>query len=223
LNLWHLRKHLKSYCENSVAIVGELVQLTLTNNQLFLMSLKLLRKLVGQLRIVIEPKVIEFDPERLVQWRKANDGKSYGFGETIVGEHFEELGYRWIYHDFNVFGGNRPGKYPLAEEILFKYLGPERFEAARKISEVLSPFADPHKHVSEEPDLLVYKPDLSEIRFVESKRLDTKDKLNKKQVRGLMLLSAFLGFHVDVFIVAPKGKEFKAGPIVFNSTFSHRM
>ncbi|GAB6154049.1 hypothetical protein JCM17380_27990 [Desulfosporosinus burensis] len=44
----------------------------------------------------------------------------------------------------------------------------------------------------EEPDLLIYKPDYSQIRFAESKRLDSRDKLRENQVRGLVLLSVLL-------------------------------
>ncbi|MEW5784408.1 MAG: hypothetical protein AB1767_04895 [Bacillota bacterium] len=110
---------------------------------------------------------------------------SYGFGEAIVGEHYSSLGYRWIHHDFNVFGGNKIGKYPLAEEILIKCFGKEKFDWARSLYRSIKDI--------EEPDLLIYKPDFTEIRFAESKRVDTRDKFWEIQIRGLVVLLVLLG------------------------------
>jgi hypothetical protein len=59
----------------------------------------------------------------------------------------------------------------------------------------------------EEPDLLIYKPDFSEVRFTEVKRRDTHDKLREKQIVGLALLSLLFGCPVEVFEVFEKGKE----------------
>ncbi|EGW36653.1 hypothetical protein [Desulfosporosinus sp. OT] len=132
---------------------------------------------------------------------------SYGFGEFIVGQHFSSLGYKWIHHDFNVFGGNRPEKYPLAEEILIGNFGKEKYESARTLYRAF-------KNI-EEPDLLIYRPDYSEIRFAESKRLDSHDKLRENQVRGLILLSALLGCKADVFEIVEEGKDFTPEPIIW--------
>ncbi|WP_198360466.1 hypothetical protein [Thermincola potens] len=100
-------------------------------------------------------------------------------------------------------------KYPLSEEIFLKCFGKEKFESAKTIWPAF-------KHV-EEPDLLIYKPDFSEIRFAESKRLDTRDKLREKQARGLALLSILLGCQVDVFEVVEEGKVYKPQPIIWKS------
>ncbi|NSW92906.1 MAG: hypothetical protein HPY74_20075 [Firmicutes bacterium] len=132
---------------------------------------------------------------------------SYGFGEFLVGQYFTSLGYKWIHHDFNVFGGNRPGKYPKAEEIIVACFGEERYKSVRTLYRAF-------KNI-EEPDLLIYRPDYSEIRFAESKRLDTRDKLRESQVRGLVLLSALLGCKVDVFEIVEEGKDFTPEPIIW--------
>jgi len=85
--------------------------------------------------------------------------------------------YKLIHHDYNVFGGNKLGKYPIAEEVITKCIGKEKFDIARTLYKA-------YKNI-EEPDLLIYKPDYSEIRFAESKRLDTRDEIRGSQVRGL--------------------------------------
>jgi hypothetical protein len=80
---------------------------------------------------------------------------SYGFGEFIVGQFFASQGYKWIHHDYNVFGRNKPGKYPESEKILYNYLEKERFERLRMFYLTFKTL--------EEPDLLIYKEeDLSE-------------------------------------------------------------
>ena len=124
---------------------------------------------------------------------------TYGFGENMVGNYFESLGYKWIHHDFNVSGANRLGKYPEAEYVLRKYLGEEKFEFCRTICKNI-------KNI-EEPDLLIYKPDYSEIRFAESKRADTNDKLRESQIRCLALYSLILGCKADVFEIVKEGKK----------------
>lgn len=132
---------------------------------------------------------------------------SMGFGESIVGQYFSFLGYKWIHHDYNVFGGNRLGKYPVAEEIISKCIGKEKYDNIRTTYKNL-------KNI-EEPDLLIYAPDFSEIRFAESKRLDTRDKLRENQVRGLALLTLLLGCKVDVFEVVEEGKLYTPQDIVW--------
>ncbi len=133
---------------------------------------------------------------------------AYGFGENLVGNYFESLGYKWIHHDYNVFGGNRPGKYPLADDVLIRCLGESKFNSARLIYKSF-------KNI-EEPDLMIYKPDYSEIRFAESKRVDTRDRLRSSQVRGLALLSLLLDCKVDVFEVAKEGNHHDAKPVIWD-------
>jgi len=103
---------------------------------------------------------------------------AYGFGEYIAGQFFAAQGYKWIHHDFNILGGNRPGKYPEAEEILIRYFGGDLYSKARQLYPLFKPF--------EEPDLMIYKPDLSEIRFAEAKRAGSGDKLRLNQIKGLV-------------------------------------
>ena len=69
------------------------------------------------LKITIPIHILKYSHEQLQRW---NDGEragckdsyclrlrgSYGFGEYLVGSHFNSLGYEWIHHDFDVFGGN---------------------------------------------------------------------------------------------------------------------
>jgi len=123
-----------------------------------------------------------------------------GFGEYIAGRYFESLGYEWIHHDFNLFGGNRLGKYSKAEAIFRIYFGEERFEKGRGFYPSFHPFVQ-----LEEPDLMVYKPDYSEIRFVVCKRRDTYDKLREKQVRGLALVNLLFDCQVEIIEIIEEG------------------
>ena len=137
---------------------------------------------------------------------------TYGFGESIVGKYFESKGYKWIHHDYNIFGGNTPGKYPKAEEIIIKCMGKEKFESAKTIYKGVKQKAFKN---FEEPDLLIYKPDFSEIRFAESKRLDTGDELRENQVRGLVLLSVLLECTVEVFEIVQENKNYNNSDIIW--------
>ncbi|KUG05284.1 hypothetical protein ASZ90_017357 [hydrocarbon metagenome] len=130
---------------------------------------------------------------------------SYGFGEYLVGQHFAAQGYNWIHHDFNIFGGNKPGKYPKAEEIFIEYFGSDRYETLRYFHRNFKPL--------EEPDLLIYKPDLSEIRFAESKRADTKDKMRPAQIKGLAIISVLLNCKAEIFWVVKEGDLVYPDPI----------
>jgi hypothetical protein len=65
-------------------------------------------------------------------------------------------------------------KYPAAEEVLRKYFEDERYEQGRQ-------FFSPYIHV-QEPDLLIYRPDFSKVRFAEVKRMDTNDRLKKRKL-----------------------------------------
>jgi hypothetical protein len=132
---------------------------------------------------------------------------TYGFGEQLVGDYFTSQGYKWIHHDYNFFGGNKLGKYPLAEEIIFNTIGAKKYESTRTLYNAFK--------ATEEPDLLIYKPDFSEIRFAESKRLDTKDKLRESQVRCLALYALLFGCKVDIFEIAKVGVLHEPKPIVW--------
>lgn len=170
------------------------------------------------IKIQIQPNLIYYTEKEYKDWI---DGKkedcsdkylkklegSYGFGEIIVGRYFEKLGYKYIHHDFNIFGGNLFGKYPFAEEVIYHCIGIEKYNNIRTIYKL-------HSNI-EEPDLLIYKPDFSELRFAESKRIDTHDKLREKQARGLALLSLLLGCNVDVFEVVKEGKQHEPSLITF--------
>lgn len=173
------------------------------------------------IKISIPIKMLTYSQEQYLKWKngeRENCIDSYckklpgtkGFGENIVGQYFEKQGYKWIHHDYNVFGGNKLGKYPKAEEIIIGCLGKEKFESARAIYDGVK--RKGFKNF-EEPDLLIYKPDFSEIRFAESKRLDTRDKLRENQVRGLVLLSVLLGCTVEVFEIVEETKSYNESEI----------
>lgn len=170
------------------------------------------------IKIHIQPKIIYYSENEYTEWINGkrencsdkylkNLKGSYGFGEIIVGRHFEKLGYKYIHHDFNIFGGNKLGKYPFAEEVIYHCIGIEKYNNIRTLYKV-------YRNI-EEPDLMIYKPDFSELRFAESKRSDTRDKLREKQVRGLALLSLLLGCNVDVFEVVKEDKQHEPSLITF--------
>ena len=109
-------------------------------------------------RVALEPQVLYFDPTLLERWRGGDraycsdsvcrrvSGTS-GFGEYLVGAHFERLGYKWVHHDFDIFGTNRPGKYPNSEAVLMKHFGEARLNAARSLHRGLYPFREA-RHLS---------------------------------------------------------------------------
>lgn len=169
------------------------------------------------LLLAIEPIVIEYTPEQLEAWKSGPRSDcpegyckglpgSYGFGEYLVGRYWEERGYCWIHHDFSVFGGNRDNMYLEAQAVLKAALGPERFEAARQVSKAMEPFRVPRHEAFEEPDLLIYKQDMAEVRFAECKRPGNRDQLRPQQGIGLFLLGAVLRCPVDVFLIVEAGK-----------------
>jgi hypothetical protein len=51
------------------------------------------------------------------------------------------------------------------------------------------------------------RPDFSEVRFAEVKRMDTNDRLNEAQIRGLAVLKLLYGCEVDIFYVVEEGKD----------------
>lgn len=164
--------------------------------------------------ITVEPLLLHFTLAQREAWRRGErddcadpyakklEGTA-GFGEYVTARHFETLGYRWIFHDFDVFGTNRPGKYPASEAILLDRLGGAKLAELKSIhpeartSGLLRP---------ETPDLLLYRLDSQELRFVECKRVDTRDRLRPSQLLGLAHL-AEAGCRVDVCILAPEGSS----------------
>lgn len=170
------------------------------------------------IQIVIPTKVLYFNQDQFEDWVSGKRDScldpycrrlpnSYGFGEWLVGREFESMGYKWIHHDFTVFGGNKLGKYPLADNIMQKFLGEKKFLDTRNIYKVTKNF--------EEPDLLIYKPDFSVVRFAESKRFATRDKLRQNQVRGLAMLKLILGCEVEVYEIVKEGIKHEAKPIIW--------
>lgn len=124
------------------------------------------------MKMTVPTKTVRYTKEQLERWKNGDREEcpegycknlpgTYGFGEFIVGQHFARQGYLWIHHDFNIFGGNKPGKYPEAENVLLNCLGRDRFEKVRTLYPTFR---------LEEPDLLIYTPDFSELRFAEADR-----------------------------------------------------
>ncbi|MGG1554509.1 hypothetical protein [Paenibacillus ferrarius] len=165
------------------------------------------------MEILIPTRKVTFTKEQYSQWKSGSRDDCFdsyckklpgtmGFGEYIAGKYFESLGYEWIHHDYNLLGGNKLGKYPKAEAIFRRYFGDDRFEKGRQLYPSFS------KSVRiEEPDLMLYKQDGSEIRFAECKRHDTHDKLRDSQIRGLALLKLLFDCPVEVIHVLEEGKE----------------
>ena len=179
------------------------------------------------LSLTIEPRLIEYTREDLQAWESGDRSDcpegyckglpgSYGFGEYLVGRYWQQQGYCWIHHDFNVFGGNRDVMYTEAQAIVRAVLGQERFDAARRVFKDLEPFHIPKHHTFEEPDLLIYKEDMTELRFAECKRPGSRDTLNPRQGIGLFLLGAVLRCPVDVFVIAEAGKHAAIEPVVIH-------
>lgn len=169
------------------------------------------------LLVSIPQKVITFSADQREKWIRGerddcadtyckNLPGLYGFGEYLAGKYYEKLGYRWIHHDYTIFGGNRLGKYPLADEVLRKYFGEKRFMMMRTISKHFDRF--------QEPDLMVFKPDYSELRFAECKLQETRDKLDIEQGRSLAIIAALLECEVEMFLIA-KETNIEPPPISF--------
>src|SRR5690348_9136952 len=108
------------------------------------------------IEFVLQPKVLFYEPHELDRWKvgdreQCSDsfcrrlGGSGGFGEYLVGRHFESLGYQWIHHDFDLFGSNKLGKYPKSEDLLARFFCPEAREIIRSFHRSLKPFRLPGK------------------------------------------------------------------------------
>lgn len=127
-----------------------------------------------------------------------------GFGEFIVGKHWQQRGYRWVHHDYDIFGDNMDGKYPESQKILEDALG-DRLAKFKVLCNTLGPFRENGHAPVAQPDLLIYKPETMEIRFAECKRHGTPDRVNSRQALGLFLIASMLRLPVDVFVVAEAG------------------
>lgn len=179
--------------------------------------------------LTFEPRLVEFTVEQRDAWRRGDRSECIdpycagigggegtgGFGEYLVGKFWQDLGYRWVHHDFDIFGGNVDGKYEESQAILENALG-DRLAQFKTLVDSLRPFqASGHAPV-EQPDLLIYKPGTAEIRFAECKRTDTRDKVNSRQALGLYLITSQLRVPVDVFILAEQGTRVEPlTPITF--------
>ena len=173
---------------------------------------------------MLYPSTAFYTPEELEDWRQGHrdafpDGYwkrgtgTFGFGESVVARYFMAIGYQCIHHDYDIFGSNRPQKYPKSEEILVAFLGTDRLAALRQIHRLFWPLRDRGRVPVEVPDLLIYKADFSELRFAESKLLLTRDKLNPRQILGLALISSLLRSQIDLFYVAAHGTSPKLEPV----------
>lgn len=177
------------------------------------------------IQIVIPQQVITYTSQQYDRWVRGEREdcsdpyckrlpRSCGFGEFIVGQHFEKQGYRWIHHDYNIFGGNKLGKHPLADEVLQKYFGEERFMMLRTVNQHFDRF--------QEPDLMIFSSDHKQLRFAECKREDTKDKLDIEQVRGLAIIAALLECEVELYLIT-KDNDANPEPLSFElpETLTH--
>lgn len=187
------------------------------------------------MELILTPTVLEFDLLELHAWKNGDRAGvsdeylsrlrrgSTGFGEFIVGRHYQRLGYEWIHHDFDIFGSNKEGKYKRADEILRCMLGEKTLAAARKLHKTLYPFREPGQFPIEAPDLLLFREQTNELRFAECKRQDTGDRLNNRQVLGFIAIQALLRCPVDLFVVRPCSTRPWPAPISFSmSTVSQR-
>ncbi len=165
------------------------------------------------MEIIIPTRRVTYNKGQLGRWKSGNRDDcidayckklqgSRGFAEYIAGSFYETLGYSWIHHDFNLLGGNKLGKYPETEAVLRKHFGDSRYESGREYYPAFSRYVK-----VEEPDLLIYKPDYSEIRFVECKRNDTNDKLRESQIRGLAILKLLFQCTIEVVEIIEESKN----------------
>ncbi|WNR46824.1 hypothetical protein [Paenibacillus roseipurpureus] len=158
------------------------------------------------IKITIPTRLLTFKASERDDWRnglRENCTDEYlrtlsgtkGFGEYIVGKHYEDRGYKYL-HRFGIFGGNKIGTFPDGDLVIKNRFGEDFFVKSRTLYPSFN-----EKVRLELPDLLIYKPDFSEIKFVEVKRQDTNDKLNTAQVRTLALLNLLLECDVEIFEV----------------------
>lgn len=167
--------------------------------------------------LAFEPRLVEFSIEERDAWVAGNrsgcrdrycagisGGQGLGgFGEYVVGKYWQEQGYEWVHHDFDIIGANKDGKYE-SQRALEDALG-DRLREFKATCQSLWPFAEEHHGPVEQPDLMIYKPGTSEIRFAECKRHGTPDQVNPRQALGLYLIASQLRVPVDVFVMAEEG------------------
>ena len=174
--------------------------------------------------LVFQPRLVEFTPEERDAWVSGDRGDcdDYcagisggvgigGFGEYITGKHWETREYRWVHHDFDIFGYNIDGKYP-SQTILETALGAERLAAFKRLCKGLEPFKESGHDALVQPDLLIYNADMTDIRFAECKRHGTSDLVSPQQALGLYLIESQLGLPAEVCVVAERGTCVEPSP-----------
>jgi hypothetical protein len=176
-----------------------------------------------------EPKLVEFTARERDAWVAGDrsDCHDYcagisggvgigGFGEYVVGKHWERQGYKWIHHDFDIFGGNVDHKYP-SQEILEEAIGRDRLAAFKALCKGLHAFREQGHAALVQADLMIYSPDMKEVRFAECKRYGTSDRVSPQQALGLFLIASQLRVPAEIFVVAEEGMCMKSlQPVAFD-------
>jgi len=172
--------------------------------------------------ITIQPVLLEFTPQQRDAWVAGDRSDCLsrycagisggegvgGFGEYIAGRYWQDQGYIWEHHDFDIIGANKDGMYE-SQSMLETSLGAKCLADFKASCQSLWPFAEEHHGPLEQPDLMICKPDGSGLRFAECKRFGSRDRVNPRQAMGLFLIASQLHVPVDVYIVAEQGKCFE--------------
>ena len=112
-------------------------------------------------RIFIDSTVLEYDEIEKQRWIDGDCtgcSDSYclrlsgnkGFGEYLVGRHFAALDYEWIHHGFDLFGTNKPRKYPFSEAINLNHFRKQKHDVIRNSDRAIYPLHEPYKVLFEQ-------------------------------------------------------------------------
>ena len=130
-----------------------------------------------------------------------------GNAEQLMQQHYESLGYKVLNNNFAVVYSPQSTKHPAAQKIVSELFDSHRLEAMDFFGKSVFPGDGVREQNPGQPDLLIYKPDKSEVFFSEVKT--GKDWLKPGQMLGISVLTAFLGCRIEIARVNGDPKSYR--------------
>jgi hypothetical protein len=127
--------------------------------------------------------------------------------ELMMQRYFESQGYQVLNNSFAVVYEPATTKYPESQQIVSQLFDPGRLEALRHFTHRLL-LGDGVAGVAPgQPDLLVFKPDFSDVFFAEVKT--GSDTLKIGQMVGISVLTTFLDCRVEIARVNGAARRYR--------------
>jgi hypothetical protein len=128
-----------------------------------------------------------------------------GNAEVLMQQHYESQGYKVLNNNFAVVYNPSTTKYPDSQRIVDELFDSHKLEAMRHFGSCVFPGDGVHGVNPGQPDLLVYKPDMTEVFFSEVKT--GSDTLKQGQMVGISVLTTFLGCRIEIARVNGKPRS----------------